>query len=312
MEKEPQILVHKHPYIHLTKELGAPKMSSKNEFFKKLVQLNPSSVFVAAFGICLFYSGFFFPELSGFIDKVKDERERIIIITTMVGLPLSFFKFIDLTISKEKGIYSEENLQKNKKEQPKEIAAYLNKYKSDIKQELEKIKDSISSESLSDEIFENLSKKIARIEKETGEVIATYEEAYKIAAWLDEKVLGQAFGHRYKLLNDALESLEIDDDQIIEMFDEDIWQCIQWIRDTLISPVPCIVDPQTMLSAFLSGKLGCETYITALTEIKNSIKNERSLGTSRHKDIATDIAINHLISKIQSPMLSKQLSPLNY
>ncbi|NEQ97952.1 MAG: hypothetical protein F6K30_14735 [Cyanothece sp. SIO2G6] len=275
-------------------------MKKLPNFMERLLSLNLSSLLVALLALISFFVGFYFTELPTWFEQVQNERERFLIISFIVGIPLTLFKFTDLVISEEMQLAT----RSVRKEERRGVEFHFQEVNVAINGNISKIQAPETTETITVE-------KIVDILNQLAQEVEKFQERYRaaiaISEWLDEVVDGKPYGNRHKLLATALNSVFISDGRVQQVFKNDILECIHWLHDSLINPQLCLVEKCRYASALCKGHLEARTYVMALNVIKDYLKREESFKSLSHKDDVLDEFLGHLIEGIQKISLDELL-----
>lgn len=267
---------------------------------KYFFHLNMSSGFVFIFGILSFLTGCFITDIPDRIKDIEDNRLRLLVISFIVGIPTTAFKYSDSMISRERDAILKDCLREKDEDHRDSVKKAVQEKMEDYNQELGEIKALVAKEKLTPEIAQSIGKRFANIEVKFEKFESYYKTAKEVTSWLNEKVDGQPYANRRKLLTIALKSTDITKLHIRKMFDNDIQECIHWLHDSLLEPVPCLVNGKTHASALVTGILKSTVYEDALNAIRGHIKQEFILVSSLDNKNVVDEMIDHLIQEIQT------------
>ena len=267
-------------------------MTRKMSLIKSLLLLNPSSFYVATFGVSVFIAGYYSVDLYNWFSK-QDSAVQRILGGIALATPPGLVKLVDVRISEDKKQAVEDeriNFENDIKKQNDIFKGYIDNI-------FELLRNEEFAQSLPKEIHEKIRVDLQQLAALTHHFYEDREQAKELVRWLDETIDGQAYGNRYKLIYLALNAANVDS-HILKEFDVDIRNCIQWLHDSFADGTPCKLD-RFQASTLFSGKLSPEPYILALNAIRESMKNEQALSTLSAKDRLIDYMIHNLIEKIK-------------
>lgn len=249
--------------------------------------LKPSLAFVAGFGCLTFGLGFGYDKIAQELAKASKAEFWAVLLPPGVVLTVgtASLKFVQDMVSKEVEIEA--------KAQSEEIKQGAIKYCHDrYSEDVKSLKDEICSLSIPSENLERIQQSFSRLDVVDQRLDADFDLFRKIISWLEIQ------DNRLALLNRALNAvsgLNISDKHMM-MFEQDMRECIHWLRYSIHELRACEVQPERQASALLEQMpQSAQAYTRALNAIKQHPEFQKLTTTVPF--------VNELIDYLQSEVV---------
>ncbi|MEH2024732.1 hypothetical protein [Nostoc sp.] len=267
-----------------------------NNNWKEFFTLRPSSIFILIFGLLTGLIGY---KYSQFPENPSDKDKMIwSYFFGSSAITIGSIKWIDSIVSKEIEAKTNINVAEKLKEEMK-------LFKSDYIQDIEDFNKELGdlNINISDEQRSRLIHKFESIRTAQKQFNVRREADKKIASWLEIK------DNKRILIEVAMDSVSNSKCQINEKYrhelDNNIRQCIIWLRYSVEDGKPRTFEPERYVSAMKKVSFSTsEPYKIALNAIKETLKNQHKTKEFYKKTPNVEKMIQFLVDQIQE--LSEQ------
>lgn len=252
--------------------------------WKDIFKLKSSLFSVAIFGLIAGLVGYAYG--NNLYEKFSEKERNFLYAITPIIL-IGFFSRVNLKISKE--IESETENKVSEK-----IDLELANYQEKLKDDIEDIREEIYKANIPLEKRDSILEKIIAVRDAHDNFKNLRESAKKIVQWLDKK------DNKLTLLNAALDAVQNSELAITEeymtAFDQDIRECIMWLRHSINDHRACTVELDRYASAIIRGLPSkYQPYHIAM----NAIKEQTEISKFSSKISIINDMIDYLNQRIK-------------
>lgn len=264
--------------------------------WEKFARTRRSLLSVVILGVATFFLGVWCNQLLN--KKLLSDLEKILLPTTLTTVTGGLLKFANVQISNE--VEQEINLELNAREEEwnmrKEDSGIF--FGEMFLDQVADLRDTVESAGIPQENLDRILQKFDEIKAGESRFEFHVRLSRKIVEWFNEK--GKI--NKFALRDEALKAASAGDLQqpIRTAFDEDIRECIHWIRCSIDELHPFNVTSERYMSAMkhhIPG--GYDRYKTALTTIQKYIEKQECFKDLLGAGSILEKMIAHLLEELQ-------------